>query len=69
MRVCVLADLPGRSVATTSMWMTKLELVAKVILKTNFYRWFSAFRKNKYLLTKLEHRILRESTVHIHVFN
>ena len=25
MRVCVLADLPGRSVATTSTCMTKLE--------------------------------------------
>ena len=42
MRVCVLADLPGLSVATTSTYtsklepLTKLELVAKVISKMNF---------------------------------
>ena len=30
MRVCVLADLPGRSVATTSTYTTKLERLDEI---------------------------------------
>ena len=66
MRVSVLADLPGHSVATTSTHTTKLErfdkikLVAKVISETNFRDGLSAFRINNSLLTKLEHRILEK---------
>ena len=43
--------------------MTKLELMAKVISKTIFRDGFSAFKGNNYLLTKLEHRIFRETMV------
>ena len=69
MRICVLADLPGRSVATTSTYTTKLERFdeirtpAKVVSKVNFSDGFSAFRRNNYLLTKLEHQIFRETMV------
>ena len=69
MRVSVLADLPGHSIATTSTYTTKLERFDKirthnkVISKTNFRDSFSAFRRNNYLLTKLEHKIFRETMV------
>ena len=69
MRVYILDDLLGRSVATTSTCTTKLdgmmklELVAKVLSKQIFRTGFSVFRRNNYLLTKLEHRIFRETMV------
>ena len=69
MRVSVLADLPGCSIATTSTYMTKLgrlmklELMAKVISKTNFRDGFSTLRRNNYLLMKMEHRIFKETMV------
>ena len=37
--------------------------MAKVISKMNFRDGFSAFRRSNYLLTKLEHRIFRETMV------
>ena len=63
MRVCILADLPGHSVATTSTCMMKLKRFdeirtrGKITLKTNFRDGFSAFRN---LLTKLERQFTNE---------
>ena len=68
MRVSVLTDLPGRSVATTSAYTTKLESFDEIRTrgKSNFeselleLATLSAFRRNNYLLTKLEHQMFRE---------
>ena len=70
MSVSVLTDLPGRSVATTSTYTTKLEHFDRIGThgESNFKNKFLAmvsqvFRRNNYLLTKLEHQIIRETTV------
>ena len=71
MHVSVSADLPGCLIATTGTYttkmegLTKLERVAKVISNTNFRAGFLGFRKNNYLLTKLEHRSSGETVVHV----
>ena len=71
MLVSVLADFPGRSIATTSTYMytPKLELLDEIRThgQSNFENEFlEIVRSNNYLLTKLEHRIFSETTV-LHV--
>ena len=70
MRVSILADLPGSSIATTSTYRTKLERIDEIRTrgKGNFENeflemGFSTFGRNNYLLMKLEHRIFRETMV------
>ena len=69
MCVCKMTDLPGRSVAFTSMCTTKLEHFGEIKthgksnFENGFKNGFSSFRKNNYLLTKLELGVFRETTV------
>ena len=72
MRVCVLADLPVRSVARVRQnWSVSRNQNSrhKQFQKQIFRNCFKSFRRNNYLLTKLEHRICRETTVRDHFFH
>ena len=45
----------------------KLEHVANVLSEANFREGFSAFRRNNYFVSKLEHQIFRETMVFAYV--
>ena len=71
-----MADLLGHSVSHTSTCTKKLEGFDEIGIrgKRNFESeflemFFSAFGRNNYLLMKLEHRIFRETTVHVACIN
>ena len=65
-----MADLPGHSVAITSMCTVKLEHFAKIgtggkrNFGNQFLRWFSFFGRNNYLVMKLDRQVFREITAH-----
>ena len=68
-----MGDLPGHSVAITSMCMSKLKRFNEIGTQgkhnpeEDFQRWFSGYKRKYYLQTKLECQTFRETMVHVDV--